>query len=74
MQLAQDISSRMYSKNVGVAGYGEAFDMHNRRNRQVKMRQLFSTVLSITGRAFPRSACYSTMRFLHLGVLWSTVP
>ena len=47
MQLAQDISSRMYSKNVGVAGYGEAFDMHNRRNRQVKMRQLFSTVPKI---------------------------
>ena len=29
------------SKNVGAAGYGEAFGMHNRRNSQVKMRQLF---------------------------------
>ena len=29
------------SKNVVVAGYGEDFDMRNRRNRQVKMCQLF---------------------------------
>jgi len=29
------------SKNVVVADYGEDFDMRNRRNRQVKMCQLF---------------------------------
>lgn len=50
MQLAQDISSRMYVNNVDVAGYGEAFwqsayafayALYNRRNRQIKMLQLF---------------------------------
>jgi len=50
MQLAQDISSRMHVKKRRRSGlrrgflpisYAFAYEIYNRRNRQVKMRQLF---------------------------------
>ena len=50
MQFAQDISSRMYIKKRRRSGlqrgflpisYAFAYEIYNRRNRQVKMRQLF---------------------------------
>ena len=50
MQFAQDISSRMYIKKRRRSGlqrgflpisYAFAYEIYNRRNRQVKMHQLF---------------------------------